>query len=125
MILLHMYVNKELSEPDCRRLNMAYDRFINQIQHISKQENQSKLDPLHTLVRKRLARLLDSCDDRKSIQYPLIKSALSLIEFGPLSAAGFFCLYDDLRHRSYRSSGNSKLCTIPESKILTTADGPF
>lgn len=57
--------------------------FINQIQHVSKSENQSKLDSLHVLVRirERLARLLDSCDDWKSIQYTLIKSALSLIEF--------------------------------------------
>ena len=115
-----------------------YDRFINQIQHVSKQENQSKLDSLHVLarIRERLARLLESCCDRKSMQYALIKSALSLIEIekkliylqlkypgvrdaqskrrhsplkiskkytnsdlmeliAPLSAAGFFCLYDD------------------------------
>ena len=39
--------------------------FINQIQHVSKSENQSKLDSLHELVRirERLVRLLDSCDD--------------------------------------------------------------
>lgn len=36
MILLHMYVNKELSEPDCRRLNVAYDRFINQIKNVTR-----------------------------------------------------------------------------------------
>ena len=87
-------------------------------------------------IRERLTRLLESCDDRRSIQSALVKSALSLIEFekkliylqlkypgirdiqskrrhsplkiskkytnsdrmeliAPLSAAGFFCLYDD------------------------------
>ena len=60
-----------------------YDRFINQIQHVSKQENQSKPDSLHVLarIRERLTRLLETCCDRKSMQYALIKSALSLIEF--------------------------------------------
>ena len=35
----------------CKRFNIAYDRFINQIQHVSKQENQSKPDSLHVLAR--------------------------------------------------------------------------
>ena len=75
MTLLHMQVNKDLSESECERLNTVYDRFINQIQHVSKQENQSKPDSLHVLarIRERLARLLESCCD--------LKSALSLIEF--------------------------------------------
>ena len=47
MTMLHMQVNKELSEPECEHLNAVYNRFINQIQHVSKQENQSKLDSLH------------------------------------------------------------------------------
>lgn len=83
MTLLHMQVNKDLSESECERLNTVYDRFINQIQHVSKQENQSKPDSLHVFarIRERLARLLESCCDRKSMQYALIKSALSLIEF--------------------------------------------
>ena len=138
MTLLHMQVNKDLSESERERLNTVYDRFINQIQHVSKQENQLKPDSLHVFarIRERLTRLLESCCDRKSMQYALIKSALSLIEFekkliylqlkypgvrdaqskrrhsplkiskkytnsdlmeliAPLSAAGFFCLYDD------------------------------
>ena len=34
MILLHMLVNKDLSEPECRRLNIAYNRLIYQVQSI-------------------------------------------------------------------------------------------
>ena len=83
MTMLHMQVNKELSEPECEHLNAVYNRFINQIQHVSKQENQSKLDSLHMLarIRERLIRLLEFCDNRRSIQYALVKSTLSLIEF--------------------------------------------
>ena len=79
MTLLHMQVNKDLSESERERLNTVYDRFINQIQHVSKQENQSKLDSLHVLarIRERLARLLESCCDRKSMQYALINSIRS------------------------------------------------
>ena len=167
MTLLHMQVNKDLSESERERLNTVYDRFINQIQHVSKQENQSKLDSLHVLarIRERLARLLESCCDRKSMQYALIKSALSLIEFekkliylqlkypgvrdaqskrrhSPLKISKKYTNSDlmeliaplspdssafttTLRHRSCKSSGNSKSCAIPESKIPTTAVGPF
>ncbi len=39
--MLHVQVNKELSELECEHLNALYDRFINRIQHVSKQENQS------------------------------------------------------------------------------------
>lgn len=51
MTLLHMQVNKDLSESERECLNTVYDRFINQIQHVSKQENQSKPDSLHVLAR--------------------------------------------------------------------------
>ena len=81
MTLLHMQVNKDLSESECERLNTVYDRFINQIQHVSKQENQSKPDSLHVFarIRERLTRLLESCCDRKSMQYALIKFEKKLI----------------------------------------------
>ena len=123
MTMLHMQVNKELPEPECEHLNAVYDRFINQIQHVSKQENQSKLDSLHMLarIRERLIRLLESTlslieFEKKLIylqlKYPGIKDIQSkhrhlplkiskkytnsdLMELiAPLSAAGFFCLYD-------------------------------
>lgn len=83
MTTLDTLDGKMLSNADTKRLNIAYNRFINQIQRISKQKNQSKLDALHILARisERLARLLERCENQKSIQYSFIKSALSLIDF--------------------------------------------
>ena len=50
MILLHMLVNKDLSELECGRLNIAYNRLIYQVQPISKRESLLKLNSLHVLV---------------------------------------------------------------------------
>ena len=85
------------------------------------------MDSLHVLARIRghLARLLESCDDRKSIQYTLIKYALSLIEFGPLSSAGFFCLYDDTPASFMQIIREFKIMCNTRIKIQTTATGPF
>ena len=127
--MINTFMNESLTEMECIHLNTAYNRFIDQVQRISKRENLSQLDALHTLarIRERLARLQELCNNRYSIQYLLLKSALSLIGFekkmiylqlkypginsplkiskqytnsdlmeliAPLSATGFFCLYD-------------------------------
>lgn len=83
IVMLYTRMNEELSEADSMRMYEAYSRFIDRIQRLSKQENQSKLDSLHTLarIRERIARLLERCDNKHSVQYSLLKSALALIGF--------------------------------------------
>lgn len=75
-----------------KRFNIAYNRLIYQVQHISKRENQSKLNSLHVLVRipERLARLLECCDDRihtmrLDIRIPNIQSHTLYIVYKRLS----------------------------------------
>lgn len=134
MILLHIQINKKLSESECERLNAVYDRFINQIQHVPKSENQSKLDSLHVLarIRERLARLLESCCDQKSMQYTLIKSALSLIEFEKnliylqLKYPGVRDVQSKQRHSPLKISKkytNSPRYRRPDSSAFTTTSG--
>lgn len=81
--MINTFMNESLTEMECIHLNTAYNRFIDQVQRISKRENLSQLDALHTLarIRERLARLQELCKNRYSIQYLLLKSALSLIGF--------------------------------------------
>lgn len=81
--MINTFMNESLTEMECIHLNTAYNRFIDQVQRISKRENLSQLDALHTLarIRERLARLQELCNNRYSIQYLLLKSALSLIGF--------------------------------------------
>ena len=83
IVLLCTSTDKKLTFTECERLHAAYERFIDRIQRLSKRENQSKLDSMHTLarIRERIARLLERCDNKHSVQYSLLKSALALIGF--------------------------------------------
>ena len=64
-------------------LNIAYNRFINRIQQISKQDECSRLDSLQLLarIRETLVQLLENYNNSTSLQYLLIRSSLSLVDF--------------------------------------------
>lgn len=75
--------NKPLHDNDRKSLNIAYNRFINRIQQVSRQDGCSKLDSLQTLarIRETLIQLLESYNDSDSLQCLLIRSSLSLVNF--------------------------------------------
>lgn len=76
-------INASLSEPECKELDNAYNRFIDQIQRISEYKNQSKLDALRALARmqERTTRLLEYFPRNDSLQHSFLKSAVALIQF--------------------------------------------
>lgn len=75
--------NEPLVDKERKDLNIAYNRFINRILHISKQNGCSRLDSLQSLARIReiLAHLLENYNDSASLQYMLIRSSLTLVDF--------------------------------------------
>ena len=75
--------NKPLHDNDRKSLNIAYNRFINRIQQVSRQDGCSKLDSLQILarIRETLIQLLESYNDSDSLQCLLIRSSLSLVNF--------------------------------------------
>ena len=75
--------DKPLHDNDRKSLNIAYNRFINRIQQVSKQDGCSKLDSLQTLarIRETLIQLLENYNNSDSLQYLLIRSSLSLVNF--------------------------------------------
>ena len=68
---------------EMKRLGIAYTRFINRIQQVSKQDSHSKLDSLQALARIRelLIRLREKQEGGRSLPNELIRSALSLVDF--------------------------------------------
>ena len=68
---------------DSRRLSLAYTRFINRVQTVSKLDSCSKLEALQALARTReiLFRLQSQHKDPEALSYQLIRSSLSLINF--------------------------------------------
>lgn len=72
-----------LSNAEMKRLGIAYTRFINRIQRISKQDTHSKLDSLQALARIRelLIHLREKHEGSRSFTNELIRSALSLVDF--------------------------------------------
>ena len=162
--MLHMQVNKELSEPECEHLNAVYNRFINQIQHVSKQENNRNWilcicshvsgnvwsacsnsaiigDPYNTpwsnppchwsnsrrnwftynwnTPESRIFNPNTGICPSKSRKNIRIRTWWNLLpRYRQPDSSAFMTAF---RHRSYRSSVNSKSCAIPESK----AAGPF
>ena len=68
---------------DNQRLSLAYTRFINRIQTVSKLDSCSRLEALQALARTReiLFRLQSQHKDSESLSYQLIHSSLSLINF--------------------------------------------
>lgn len=75
--------NEPLVDKERKDLNIAYNRFINRIQQISKQEECSRLDSLQLLarIRETLVQLLENYNDSASLQYMLIRSSLTLVDF--------------------------------------------
>lgn len=75
--------NEPLVDKERKDLNIAYNRFINRIQQISKQEECSRLDSLQLLarIRETLVHLLENYNDSASLQYMLIRSSLTLVDF--------------------------------------------
>jgi hypothetical protein len=61
----------------------TYDCFAERIQQISKQEECSRLDSLQLLarIRETLVQLLENYNDSASLQYMLIRSSLTLVDF--------------------------------------------
>lgn len=96
----------------------AYNRFIDRIQRLSKQGNQSKLDSLHTLarIRERIARLLERCDNKHSVQYSLLKSALALIGFEKKM------IYLQLKYPGIREVQSHRRSELKISKKYTNSD---
>ena len=107
-----------------QNIQHTYNCFAERIQQISKQEECSRLDSLQLLarIRETLVQLLENYNDSTSLQYLLIRSSLSLVDFekqmiylqlkypgireiaansdlmeviAALSAVGFFCQQDD------------------------------
>ncbi len=68
---------------EMKRLGIAYTRFINRIQQVSKQDSHSKLDSLQALARIRelLIRLREKQEEGRLLPNELIRSALSLVDF--------------------------------------------
>lgn len=75
--------NEPLVDKERKDLNIPYNRFINRIQQISKQDGCSRLDSLQLLarIRETLVQLLENYNDSTSLQYLLIRSSLSLVDF--------------------------------------------
>ena len=75
--------NEPLVDKERKDLNIPYNRFINRIQQISKQEECSRLDSLQLLarIRETLVQLLENYNDSTSLRYLLIRSSLSLVDF--------------------------------------------
>lgn len=80
--LLHTK-NLNPNNSDNKRLSLAYTRFINRIQTVSKLDSCSRLEALQALARTReiLFRLQAQHKDSESLSYQLIRSSLSLINF--------------------------------------------
>lgn len=118
IVMLYTRMNEELSETDSIRMYEAYSRFIDRIQRLSKQENQSKLDSLHTLacIRERIARLLERCDNKHSVQYSLLKSALALIGFEKKM------IYLQLKYPGIREVQSHRRSELKISKKFTNSD---
>lgn len=118
IVMLYTRMNEELSETDSIRMYEAYSRFIDRIQRLSKQENQSKLDSLHTLarIRERIARLLERCDNKHSVQYSLLKSALALIGFEKKM------IYLQLKYPGIREVQSHRRSELKISKKYTNSD---
>ena len=66
-----------------QNIQHTYNCFAERIQQISKQEECSRLDSLQLLarIRETLVQLLDNYNDSTSLQYLLIRSSLSLVDF--------------------------------------------
>lgn len=75
--------NEPLVDKERKNLNIAYNRFVNRIQQISKQDGCSRLDSLQLLarIRETLVHLLENYNDSASLQYMLIRSSLTLVDF--------------------------------------------
>ena len=118
IVMLYTRMNEELSETDSIRMYEAYNRFIDRIQRLSKQGNQSKLDSLHTLarIRERIARLLERCDNKHSVQYSLLKSALALIGFEKKM------IYLQLKYPGIREVQSHRRSELKISKKYTNSD---
>lgn len=118
IVMLYTRMNEELSETDSIRMYEAYNRFIDRIQRLSKQGNQSKLDSLHTLarIRERIARLLERCDNKHSVQYSLLKSALALIGFEKKM------IYLQLKYPGIREVQSHRRSELKISKKFTNSD---
>ena len=80
---LFSLTNKPLHDNDRKSLYVAYNRFINRIQQVSRQDGCSKLDSLQTLarIRETLIQLLENYNNSDSLQCLLIRSSLSLVNF--------------------------------------------
>ena len=66
-----------------QNIQHTYNCFAERIQQISKQEECSRLDSLQLLarIRETLVQLLENYNDSTSLQYLLIRSSLSLVDF--------------------------------------------
>lgn len=73
---------KEMRHPN-QNIQHTYDCFAERIQQISKQEECSRLDSLQLLarIRETLVQLLENYNDSASLQYMLIRSSLTLVDF--------------------------------------------
>lgn len=83
IVQLFALIDKPLRDDERKSLNIAYNRFANRIQQISKQDGCSRLDSLQLLarIRETLVQLLENYNDSTSLQYLLIRSSLSLVDF--------------------------------------------
>ncbi len=83
IVQLFSLIDKPLRDNERKSLNIAYNRFVNRIQQISKQDGCSRLDSLQLLarIRETLVQLLENYNDSTSLQYLLIRSSLSLVDF--------------------------------------------
>lgn len=81
--LLHVAKVPNTDYVEIKRLKMAYNRFVNRIQQISRQETCSRLESLQSLAR--IREILNSLQtihkDPESLPYLLIRSSLSLVDF--------------------------------------------
>lgn len=73
---------EEMRHPN-QNIQHTYDCFAERIQQISKQEECSRLDSLQLLarIRETLVHLLENYNDSASLQYMLIRSSLTLVDF--------------------------------------------
>ena len=113
IVQLFSLIDKPLCDNDRKSLNVAYNRFINRIQQISKQDGCSRLDSLQ-LIRSSLS--LVDFEQRMiylQLKYPGIREIATQRRHSPLkiskrftnsdlmeviaalSAVGFFCQQDD------------------------------
>ena len=131
--LLHITNGSNDNCAEIKRLKMAYNRFVNRIQQISKQETCSRLDSLQALarIRETLNRLQTMHKDPESLPYLLIRSSLSLVDFEKqmiclqLKYPGIREIHPQRHHSRLRISKRYTSTDLMEIIVPLTAIGFF